>query len=161
MRKRIMVASCWGLIFLAGWTFGHEQTATHQPGGRDWKRLSSTDHKLYLSGFVNGYSMGILHASTLTLEKYAPEQVSALTFAQKKDYEDSLAWAHKVVPILSQSVSRSGIDDTVGTFYGDYRNSPVCWGDAILLSAASLSGNPATDQQLNVARKLGAESGCN
>jgi hypothetical protein len=60
------------------------------------------------------------------MEKFAPEKVSTMTVAQKKDYEDSLAWAHKVVPILSQSVSRSSIDDTVGTFYGDYRNSPVC-----------------------------------
>jgi len=50
---------------------------------------------------------------------------------------------------------------TMDTFYGDFRNTPVCWQDALLFSNASLAGNAPTEQELETVRKADAKSGCN
>jgi hypothetical protein len=53
------------------------------------------------------------------------------------------------------------IEETISTFYDDYRNAPVCWNEAVQFSIWSLSGNPPSDDEVSSARKSGAESGCN
>lgn len=52
------------------------------------------------------------------------------------------------------------LEATVSTFYGDYRNMPVCLDDAVRLSTKSLEGNVPAEQELNAVRNKGAESGC-
>jgi len=47
-----------------------------------------TDHKLYLSGFVQGYGLAFVHTGSLVFEKLAPDKVSTMTVAQEKDYEE-------------------------------------------------------------------------
>jgi hypothetical protein len=153
-----VIASLCLVFFCVGWCFGQGKTATHLPGGSDWKSLSSAERKLYLSGWVLGYRLGTLHAGVLATSNLAPEKVNALTPAQKKDYDESLGWAHRVTPILLHGAS--GLEATVSTFYGDYRNTTVCLDEAILFSAATLAGNAASDQELGAARKQGAASGC-
>jgi hypothetical protein len=159
MRKLIVVAVGL-LVFFTGWCFGKGQTATHLPGGGDWKALSSTDRELYVAGFVQGYGQGTLHAGSMAMEKLAPEKVSSMTPAQKNDYNESLGRAHKVAPILLHGVSASGLEVTASTFYADYRNTPVCFDDAIIVSSMALAGSPATEQELGAVRKRGATSGC-
>src|ERR1700730_285952 len=159
MKAPFLVAGCIA-IFCSGWCLGQGQKTTHLPGGGDWKALSFADHEFYLAGFVQGYGVGMLHAGSLTIAKLAPEKVSAMTSAEKNDYEESLARARQVAPVLLHSPSSSGLERTVSTFYSDYRNVSICFEDAILFSAASLAGNAAKDQELEVARKKGARIGC-
>lgn len=160
MNRKLFVWAGSLVIFSAGWCFDQRRATSHQPGGGAWKALSPPDHKFYLAGFVQGYGLGIIHAGSLAVEKYAPEKASQMTIAEKRDYEESLGLAHNVIPILLRSVSDSGLEATVNTFYNDYRNVPVCFEQAILLSAASLAGKPATEQELSTARRRGSESGC-
>jgi hypothetical protein len=54
----------------------------------------------------------------------------------------------------------NAIETTMTSFYADYRNAPVCWADALQFSVWSLTGNAATDRELDSARKIGAETGC-
>jgi hypothetical protein len=155
MRK--LFASCL-VFFCAGWCFGEiNQTGVN---GTTWKTLSPTEHKFYLSGFVQGYALGAAHAGSMALNRFAPEKVLTLPPAEKSDYDKTLAWAPRVMRILQQSIAKSGLETAVSTFYGDYRNMPVCFEDAILFSAASLAGSTPTDKELNAARKQGAEGGC-
>jgi len=160
MRTPLAISGCLALLCV-GWCFGQAQTATHPPGGGDWKALPPSDRALYLSGFLQGYKLGIVHAGVLAISKLSPEKVSTMTPAEKKEYDESLEWAHKAAPLLLHGgPSRLGLESTVSTFYADYRNMPVCFEDAVLFSAASLAGNAATDQELKAAREKGAESGC-
>jgi hypothetical protein len=52
------------------------------------------------------------------------------------------------------------VQDAMTTFYNDYRNAPLCWGDALQFCVWSLNGNPATEGVIDLARKRGGESGC-
>lgn len=159
MRHLIVALACL-LLFSGGWWIGKAQTARHLPGGSDWKALPSTERDLYLTGFVQGYRQGILHGGSMAIEKLAPEKVSSMTPAQKSDYEESLRRARKASHVLMQPVSDSGLDAAMSAFYRDYRNIPVCFDDAILLSAMALAGSSATEQELRAARKTGVEQGC-
>ena len=152
------MAACF-LFIVLGWCLGKSQINQALPGGSDWKSLSVDDHRLYIAGFVQGYRHGTLHAASLATAKFASGSVTSMTRSQKADYEDSLKLAHMVAPFLLHQ-SGSGIEGALTKFYGDHKNMPVCWDDALLLSTVSLAGNPATEQQLTAARKHGAKSGC-
>jgi hypothetical protein len=54
---------------------------------------------------VEGYRQGTLHAGSRAIAKLAPEKISTMTEAEKKDYQESLDWAHKVSPVLLSPVS--------------------------------------------------------
>jgi len=60
----------------------------------------------------------------------------------------------------NKDITVQKIEDAVNSFYGDYRNAPVCWGQAVQFSIWSLNGNAPTDQEVETARKHGADSGC-
>jgi len=84
---------------------------------------------------------------------------SPLTPAQKKDMEAWAGEAKKVGPVIFNQ-SALVLAAAMSTFYHDDQDAPVCWEKAIMLSAESLAGSAATDQELEAARKKGAESGC-
>jgi hypothetical protein len=149
------------ILLCVGWCLGKGQMATHFPGGGDWRALSNADRELYLSGFVEGYRQGTLHAGSRAIAKLAPEKISTMTEAEKKDYQESLDWAHKVSPVLLSPVSVTSFQSSVTAFYRDDRNMRVCLDDATLFSAASLGGNVVSEQELISTRKRGAERGCN
>jgi hypothetical protein len=155
--KKLIGVTCGLLVFAAGWCFGQGQSAKHLPGGSDWKNLSSEERQLYVAGYLHGYLQALLHGALLSIEHNAPQKMSSLP-ADK--YQ--LAMAHKVAPLFLQQDEPTApqLDPTISAFYSDYRNMPVCFDEAILLSAASLAGNAATDQELDAARKRGAEKGC-
>ncbi len=45
-------------------------------------------------------------------------------------------------------------------FYGDFRNQAVCWPEAFKFATMSLNGNTPTEDELQSARKAGAQMGC-
>ena len=60
----------------------------------------------------------------------------------------------------NHNITVGGIETAMDAFYGNYRNAPVCWKDALQFSIWSLSGAAPAEQELDSARKRGAESGC-
>ncbi len=152
MRKLIVVAGVL-LAFSAGWCFGEAQTATHAPGGGEWKILSTAERDFYTRGFEEGYLQGMIHGGALAVAKLAPESPAT----QHEDYGWTLGLARKVAPVLTNHPPLQSLETKTSVFYGDNQNIGVCWDDALLLSA---SPSAPTDQELAAARKRGAESGC-
>jgi len=101
---------------------------------------------MVLTGFLLGYVKGAMHSADFMMEKFAPAKVASMTGDDKRDYEKSLGWAHKVLPFLMSQAESSNLNSAVTAFYGDYRNLPVCLPNALLFSAASLAGNAASEQ---------------
>jgi hypothetical protein len=157
MRRLIAVASV--VIFGVGWSLGQAQ---HKNDGNGWHILPPAAHTYYVKGFSDGYASALLQTVALTAEKNASEKVSSMKPAEKKDYEETLKWAKRIVPFELQGPPKSvgELQGALDTFYGDYRNEPVCLDEAILFSVASLAGNAATDQELEAARKKGAQNEC-
>jgi hypothetical protein len=158
MRKLIIAAS--GLVvFCTGWCVGQVH---HGNDGNSWHKLPPVAHTFYVLGFSHGYASAILHAGALAIAKNAPESVSSMTPAGKKDYDETLQWARRIAPFELHGATRTvgELEGALDTFYNDYRNTPVCLDEAILFSIASLAGNAAPDRELVAARKNGAEGGC-
>src|SRR5690348_5745515 len=95
MRKAIMALSCL-LLFWGGWSFGQAQ---HGSDGDSWHTLSSVVQKFYVAGFTVGYASALMQEEALVTAKSAtPEKMSSLKPAEKKEYEEILRWANRIVP---------------------------------------------------------------
>ena len=60
----------------------------------------------------------------------------------------------------NENVTVAKLDNAMSSFYSDYRNAAVCWNQAVQFSIWALNGETPTGQELDVARKRGAESQC-
>jgi hypothetical protein len=156
MKMLSVVIGCFFLVY-AGWSLGQSQASHSLPGGTDWKALSPSEKQIYGAGFTQGYRQAYLHVGAIAMSK--EKSPPSTNSAQNSDYEELLGIAQRVTPWFVHR-SATGLDSTVTTFYGDYRNMPVCWDDATVLSAAALAGSPATDRELSAARKRGSANGC-
>jgi hypothetical protein len=148
------------IVFCTGWSAGQSQQG---PDGNAWDVIPPAARTFYVKGFSDGYAAGVLHAGVLAGAKNAPETVSAMNTAERKDYEELLAWARRIVPFEVGGPPKSvgELEGVLDTFYRDYRNAPVCMNKAIMFAIASMAGNAAPEQELAAARKSGAEVGCN
>jgi|ERR1700674_298152 hypothetical protein len=157
--RRLIVAVGSLAVFGAGWCFGQTQ---HGNDGNSWHTLPPVAHTFYVNGFNDGYVSALLQAGVLSVAKNAPETESSMKPAERKSYEENLRWAKRIVPFeLGGTPKTVGeLEGALNTFYSDYRNIPVCLDEAMLFSLSSLAGNAATDQELDAARKKGAESRC-
>jgi hypothetical protein len=148
MRKRVLLALFCALVFFAGWASGQKNL-----DASNWNDLGKTDNLArltYVHGYVRGYSDGVSAATKNT---------STTDSATKK--LTALLRVSEVVGLgKNHELTAGKIADTVTTFYDDYRNAPVCWNQAIQFSIWSMSGDAATVQETDAARKSGAENGC-
>jgi hypothetical protein len=158
MQKRIVVASCCAIFFFAGWAFGQSQI-THDASA--WTELGKADglaRLMYVKGYIQGYADGdsAMEKIAAVLMKSTPVDASTKKFIQPQ--------AVRVADVTgfgkNENITVGKIDNAVSFFYGDYRNAPVCWNQAVLFSIWALNGNAPTDQEVDAARKSGAESGC-
>lgn len=156
--KRLIVGVGGLALFGAGWCFGQAQTAIHLAGGRDWRAATPSMRVYYVAGFMQGFAFGYRDGSAQVLVQY-PERLKAMTPVARKDTQEAAAESVKVTEGLL-STKPSSLTVTVAAFYEDDRNMPVCMDKAVILAASSLAGKDATDQEVDVARKKGAESGC-
>jgi len=92
---------------------------------------------------------------------------SAEGFDMKVGTRSRIARMKKRDAILSGKVKPQG-HHTFGEFVSgvetlyssDFRNQPVCWAEAVVFVKMSESGEPPTDEELNIARSTNAQSGC-
>jgi hypothetical protein len=156
MQKRIAVASCCSLIFFAGWAFGQRTL-----DASNWNELGKTDglaRVMYVKGYVQGYADGdsAMEKIAVVLTKNAP-----LDSSTKKLIEPQALRVADVAGFgKNENITIGKVDNAVSSFYGDYRNAPVCWNQAVQFSIWSLSGDAVTDPEIDAARKSAAESGC-
>lgn len=155
MRKPI-VATSFVLLFCTGWPFG-QQSAWN---GTDWKTLNRSNRTLFVMGFNRGYVAGMrdglkeaaeLFMAAKPASSWTPEERQKLK--EKAEQIDQKSAAKQIATIQQ-------IEAAVSAFYEDYKNTNVCWGDAVLLSTATLHGNAPAEQELFAARASGTESGC-
>jgi hypothetical protein len=155
VRKPLIAAGCCGLIFLAGWAFGQQQaldaSGWHQVGKAD-------DLALIVKAYIQGYSDG-----DSAMEKVA----AVLTKGNPIDPETKKLVAPQAVHIAevqgmgqNRDLTVAKVKDAMSAFYADYRNAPVCWNTALQFSAWSLNADAPTQQELDLARKQGADMGC-
>jgi hypothetical protein len=155
--KRLIVVACWLSIFGAVWSFGNQQAAKPLPGGITWNATQESEKQSYVVGFRHGYMTGM--QDTLGAAILSDKPKSPLTPAQKKDMEEWAKEARKAGPVIFNQ-SALILAAAMSTFYNEGQNASVCWEKALMLSAASLAGNEPTTQELDTARKKGAQNGC-
>jgi len=131
--------------------------AVNVTGGANASYTPGTGYTMRQTFFEN--SLGERDFGSLAISKFAKEKLPSMTPAEKKDFEEGLKEAQKAAPSIGRT-SALILAAAVSTFYGDKQNAPVCWEKAVALSAASLAGNEPTDQELDAARKEGAQNGC-
>jgi hypothetical protein len=158
MRKPITLALCCMLVSV-GFIWGGETEPARN--GTSWMNLSYPQKAVYAAGFVDGYAGGFNDGAAVTVEKYLSPEPPKLTEAQKEGATEQAANAvtHARV-ILRSKATRAEVLNAMVAFYGDDKNTPVCWADALLFSVASLAGRTPTEQQLDAVRAAGTKSGC-
>jgi len=57
MHRRIIVAGCCLLIFLAGWAFGENRGLADN--GVSWRTLRESEKVMYAGGFREGWRQGV------------------------------------------------------------------------------------------------------
>jgi len=150
-----MVCCCLG--FFGGLAFGQADGAGYD--GARWKPLTNYEKSLYAFGFSRGYEQGFEEAgATAIVSMQSKRRLPVPTPEEKGKFVELAAQARDHAFIGRATVGQ--LIATVDAFYGDYRNMPVCWNHAVLLSSVSLEGGAPTEESLQAARKSGAESGC-
>jgi hypothetical protein len=157
MSKIIVVGCSCVLVFCSGWVFGQQNLDASK-----WREYGKTDdlaRTMYVKGYVAGYSDGdsAMEKITVALMKDNP-----MDDAKKKLVAPQAVRLSQVsgFGIVNPDMTIGKVMDTMSSFYGDYRNSSVCWNQALQFAVWSLNGDTPTEQELSEARKRGAESGC-
>jgi hypothetical protein len=96
--KRLFVAAGGLMLFGAGWCFGQAEQRQHGNDGNSWHLLPSVARTFYIKGFDHGYTSALWQTTSLAMSKDAPEKVSSMKPGERKDYEESLRWANRIVP---------------------------------------------------------------
>lgn len=153
MQKRITVIVCCGLVFLGGWAFGQRKPLVYDATA--WRTFSRSERATDVLGFLHGYEAGAIDRM-LCKDCVGPQMKAPLREIQA----DWGARAQNRIDIFIKENAVDPIVDTMSTFYSDYRNVAVCLPYALTFSAESVAGRPPTERELDIARKVAAESGC-
>jgi hypothetical protein len=156
--KKIIVGGCFCvLVFCSGWAFGQRTL-----DASNWSELGKIDDLariMYVKGYLAGYSDGdsAMEKITVVLMKDNP-----MDDAKKKLVAPQATRVSQVsgFGVINPDITIGKIKDTMSSFYGDYKNAPTCWNQALQFAVWSLNGDAPTEQELSEARKRGAESGC-
>jgi hypothetical protein len=157
MNKTIVVGCLCVLIFCSGWVFGQRTL-----DASNWSELGKVDdlaRTMYVKGYVAGYSDGdsAMEKTTVVLMKDNP-----MDDAKKKLVAPQVARLSQVSGFgsVNPNITIGKITDEMSSFYGDYRNAPVCWNQALQFSVWALNGDTPTEEEMREARKHGAQGGC-
>lgn len=106
----------------------------------------------FVIGYGHGYSRGIRLAASL--KSTDGKGASAPQSAMEKLYFRNVRGG------IDKVQGWDTIKDQMSLFYQDFRNTPVCWGDAELIAILSLSGAAPSDAELAAVRSEDARAGC-
>jgi hypothetical protein len=157
MRKRIAVACCCGVFFVVAWAFG--QQALDASRWSEYGKRDELARTMYVKGYLDGYADGDSAMEKITVVLTTDDPPDALK--KKLVAPQALRLPQMIGLGKNRDVTVGKIKDAMSSFYGDYRNAPVCWNAALQFSVWSLNGEAPTEQELDSARKRGAGNGCN
>jgi hypothetical protein len=116
--------------------------------GSDWNTTPEALHSFFVIGYAHGFSRGIrLAASLKSINGNGNTAMERLYFRNRSRGNDKQQQFDK-------------IEHEMTLFYNDFRNTPVCWGDAELISILTLSGAAPSDAELDAVRSEDAKEGC-
>jgi len=157
MKKAILIGCFCLVVFCSGWAFGQRSL-----DASNWSELGKIDNlarTMYVKGYLAGYSDGdsAMEKITVVLTGDYP-----MDEAKKKLIAPQAVRLSQVslLGIVNPDVTIERVMGTMSSFYGDYRNAPVCWNQALQFAVWSLNGDSPTEQELRAARKRSAENGC-
>lgn len=145
MRRKFIVAICAIGFFAVGWLGGLAQSGS-QTDAAGWRSLSDDEKTLFAWAFQRGYTFGAADSELLAEKIPSPERAFI-----ERAYRDLTSKDRNL------HLTPAQIKGKIADFYGDNRNQGVCWEMALTLSAMTLSADPPTQHELEVARK---GSGC-
>jgi hypothetical protein len=156
--NKLIVGGCFCvLVFCSGWAFSQQSL-----DASNWRELGKIDDLariMYVKGYLAGYSDGdsAMEKITVVLMKDNP-----MDDAKKKLVVPQATRVSQLsgFGVINPDITIGKIKDTISSFYGDYKNAPTCWNQALQFAVWSLNSDAPTEQELSEARKGGAESGC-
>ena len=156
MRKLLIVFGCCGLTLISVWASDQlelDAARWREYGKRDELALARS---MYVKGYRDGYAGGdsAMEKITAVLTKDNPPDA-----AKKKLVAPQTVRLSEMLN-LKNNVTVGRLQSAIDSFYGDYRNAPVCWKTALQFSVWSLNGDAPTEQELDSARKFDAGNGC-
>ncbi|HZP33462.1 MAG TPA: hypothetical protein VFB23_08885 [Candidatus Acidoferrales bacterium] len=159
MQKAMILMACCCFVFVAGWAFGQQtQTALDSSAWTQVGKVDDLARIMYVKGYVDGYADGDTDMEKISAVLMKDVQIDASAKALVAPLENRMS---DVLGFGKNGEVTIGTTmDAMTTFYTDYRNAPVCWRDALRLSAWSLNADTPTDGDLALARKRGADKGC-
>lgn len=154
--KTVVAAFCFGILFACG--LASAQKALSDSSA--WTEIGKTNsfaRTTYLKGYLDGYDDGVEAMTQIDVVQNnpPPSSMAKSIAAPVSRHVDEMTGSGR-----NSAVTLGQIEDAMSTFYNDYRNAPVCWRDALQFAVWSLNANPATEGDLDLARKRGAESHC-
>jgi hypothetical protein len=132
-----------------------DQSAAAQSGpsldGSKWNSANDIAYVFFSVGFQRGFEQGqgIMVRATATKSK-----LDALLSARDKLYmrDTTKGQAGRMTP--------QQVFNETTLFYKDFRNTPVCWDDAMQIAMLTLTGAAPSDSELAAVRSEDAKEGC-
>jgi hypothetical protein len=152
MTKKIVVFSMVVCVLQIAFVAGANAQSSSMYTGTDWKTMPDAIRSFFVIGYGHGYSRGIRLAASL--KSTDGKGASAPQSAMEKLYFRLVRGGNDKIQ------GWDAIKDQMTLFYQDFRNTPVCWGDAELIAILSLSGGAPSDSELAAVRSEDARAGC-
>lgn len=151
MTKRAPVLFALLLCVLLAATTAKAQSSSLYTGS-DWNTLPEAIRSFFVIGYAHGYSRGIRLAASL--KALNGNGTASPQTAMERLYLRNLKRGNDKIQQYDK------IKDEMTLFYNDFRNTPVCWGDAELIAILSLSGGAPSEADLDAVRSADAKEGC-
>lgn len=153
MTKRAPIFSALLVCVLLALTTGAKaQPAPSFYTGSDWNTLPEAIRSFFVIGYAHGFSRGIRLAASL--KSINGNGTTGAQTAMERLYLRNLNRENDKIQQYDK------IEAGITLFYKDFRNTPVCWGDAELISILTLSGGAPSDAELDAVRSADAKEGC-
>jgi hypothetical protein len=123
--------------------------------GSLWTMTDDISRVFFADGFERGFKDGITTGQVVVTEHLptvSKSKVEAALSAREKLY---LADTTKGRPFTNGEL----FNETT-LFYKDFRNTPVCWDDAMQIAKLTLEGAAPSDSELAAIRSEDAKKGC-
>jgi hypothetical protein len=128
-----------------------------QDNGSSCNILSADARLWFVVGYENGLKDGFEEGIQFTASKSEVDGKQAPP-PQTAMYNLSLHNAPRTAG--SRHPSKGEIIDEMTLFYKDFRNTPVCWGEAEQIAQLTLMGATPSDVDLDAIRSEDAKNGC-
>jgi hypothetical protein len=127
--------------------------------GPKWDKASSDVRLYFVLGYANGFEHGVNFAQSFK-SIVDGKEVSKVPAPQDAREKLFLRYMPKTTEPASLPPTFDEAIDEMSLFYKDFRNAPVCWGDAFDIAELTLKGRAPSEDDLIPLRTEDAKEGC-